>query len=60
MPFVSKSQQRYFLANREKLEKQGVNVSEWQKATGDRPLPERLGKTSKQKASDKLKRAMRS
>lgn len=60
MPFKSLAQQRYFLANKEKLEAQGVNVSEWQKATGDKRLPERLGKTKKQKDSEKLKRALKS
>lgn len=58
MPYVSKAQRRYFHANKEKLEKEGVNVSEWDKATGDKPLPERLGKTKGEKAKDKLKRGM--
>jgi len=59
MPFKSKAQQRYFLANREKLEKQGVNVGEWIKATNNKRLPERIGKTKQQKSEYKLKRAMR-
>jgi hypothetical protein len=40
MPFVSKAQQRYFEANKGKLEKQGVNVKEWEKATDYSKLPE--------------------
>lgn len=57
MPFVSKAQQRYFNANRGKLEAQGVDVEEWNKAT-TKPLPERLGKTKEQKSKDKLVRGM--
>lgn len=33
MPFVSEAQRRYFMANRKKLERQGVNVDEWQRAS---------------------------
>ena len=33
MPFKSLKQERYFNANRSKLEKQGVNVDEWNKAS---------------------------
>ena len=60
MPFKSRAQQRYFLAHRKELEKQGVSVDEWQRETGDKRLPERLGKTRDQKSKDKLKRAMKS
>lgn len=56
MSFKSRAQQRYFLANKAKLEKQGVDVNEWQKATGDRRLPERIGK--RKDSSDTLKRIM--
>jgi len=31
--YASKRQQRYFNANRKKLEAQGVNVDEWNQAT---------------------------
>ena len=55
MPYKSLAQQRYFHANREKLEKQGVNIKEWET---NEPLPERIGKTKFQKAKDKLKRGM--
>jgi hypothetical protein len=58
MPFVSKAQQRYFMANRTKLESQGVNVSEWERATKGKSLPERKGKTKAQVAKAKLKRGM--
>lgn len=58
MPYVSKAQSRYFHANRSKLEAQGVNVSEWDKSTGNKALPERIGKTKEQKAKAKLIRGM--
>lgn len=41
MPYVSKKQERYFNANRKKLEEKGVNVSEWNKASKGKKLPER-------------------
>ena len=31
MPYKSKAQMRYFHANRKKLERQGVDVDEWDK-----------------------------
>lgn len=39
MPFKSKAQEKYFFANRSKLEKQGVNVKEWVKASEGKVLP---------------------
>ena len=33
MPYKSQAQEKYFNANKKKLEKQGVNVSEWNKAS---------------------------
>jgi hypothetical protein len=56
--FKSKAQQRYFEANRAKLESQGVNVSEWEKSSKGKSLPERIGKTKEQKAKSKLSRGM--
>jgi hypothetical protein len=41
MPYVSKAQQGYFNANRGKLEKQGVNVDEWNSASKGKKLPEK-------------------
>lgn len=40
MPFVSKAQEGYFNANRAKLEKQGVDVDEWNAASKGLKLPE--------------------
>lgn len=58
MPYRSLAQQRYFHAHKAELERQGVNVGEWDEATGDRRLPERLGKTRQEKSKDRLKVAM--
>lgn len=46
MPFASKAQARYFNANRGRLEGQGVDVDEWNKATDFNSLPERAGMKS--------------
>lgn len=39
MPFKSIKQERFFNANRRKLEKQGVNVDEWNEASKGKKLP---------------------
>jgi hypothetical protein len=51
MPFKSEAQRRYFEANKSKLEKQGVNVQEWEQASKGMKLPERATR----KASPKKK-----
>ena len=43
MPYKSKAQEAFFNANRDKLEKQGVNVDEWNKASKGMTLPEKVG-----------------
>jgi hypothetical protein len=43
MPFKSDAQRKYFNANRDKLEAQGVNVDEWNSASTGKVLPERIG-----------------
>lgn len=58
MPYVSKAQRAYFHANKGKLEKQGVNVAEWDKSTGNRALPQRITPSKDQKAKSKLRRGM--
>jgi hypothetical protein len=52
MPFKSEAQRRYFEANKSKLEKQGVNVEEWEQASKGMKLPERSSRkmTKKKKA----------
>ena len=43
MPYKSLAQERYFNANRAKLESQGVSVDEWNQASKGMSLPKRLG-----------------
>lgn len=50
MPFKSEAQRRYFEANKEKLEKQGVNVKEWEESSKGLKLPERTAKTKAEKS----------
>jgi hypothetical protein len=48
MPFKSEAQRAYFNANREKLEAEGVDVSEWNAASKGMKLPKRAkGKDKK-------------
>lgn len=39
MPFKSLKQERYFNANKGKLESQGVDVNEWNQASKGKKLP---------------------
>ena len=39
MPYKSLKQERYFNANKKKLEKQGVDVEEWNNKSKGRKLP---------------------
>lgn len=39
MPYKSDAQRKYFNANRAKLEKQGVDVDEWNSASKGMKLP---------------------
>jgi hypothetical protein len=41
MPYASKAQERYFNVNRSKMERAGVNVDEWNKASRGKKLPAR-------------------
>jgi hypothetical protein len=48
MPFKSRAQQAYFNANRAKLEREGVDVDEWNAASKGMKLPKRAkGKDKK-------------
>lgn len=42
MPYKSMAQERYFNANRGKLERQGVDVAEWNAASKGKKLPAKL------------------
>lgn len=44
MPFKSEAQRRYFEANKTKLEKQGLDVKEWEQSSKGLKLPERVPK----------------
>jgi len=45
MPFKSEAQRRYFEANKAKLEKQGVDVKEWEQSSKGLKLPEQAPKS---------------
>ena len=44
MPFKSQAQEKFFFANKKKLEAQGVDVDEWAKASKGMKLPPRVPK----------------
>ena len=44
MPFKSKAQAAYFNIHKSELEKQGVDVNEWNKASKGLKLPEKITK----------------
>ena len=57
MPYKSIAQARYFNANKEKLEKQGVNVNEWNKSTKNyHDLPLHAPNAKKKKSIANIKR----
>jgi hypothetical protein len=58
MPFKSKAQEAYFFANKDRLEKQGVDVDEWANASKGMSLPSRVGKPKKVKGAPKPKKPM--
>jgi len=41
MPYKSKAQAAYFNIHKKQLEKQGVNVGEWNKASKGKKMPKR-------------------
>jgi hypothetical protein len=43
MPYVSRAQQNFFHANKDKLESQGVDVHEWDEASKGKKLPAKVG-----------------
>ena len=44
MPYKSEAQRKYFNANREKLEAEGVDVDEWNESSKGKKLPEKAEK----------------
>lgn len=47
MPYASQAQEKFFNANRGKLERQGVNVDEWNRASKGKKLPKKAVKHSR-------------
>ena len=55
--YESQAQRGFFHAHKEELEKQGVDVAEWDKASEGKKLPERVGeKPSREKAAAAARR----
>jgi hypothetical protein len=49
MPYKSDAQRRFFNVNRDKMEKHGVDVDEWNRSSKGKDLPERAKGTQKPK-----------
>jgi hypothetical protein len=49
MPYKSQAQEAYFNIHRKELEKQGVNVEEWNKASKGKKLPKKITKLDSMK-----------
>ena len=49
MPFKSKAQAAYFNIHKSELEKQGVNVDEWNKESKGKKLPNKVSKLKSMK-----------
>lgn len=47
MPFKSQAQAGFFHTHKAELEKQGINVSEWDAATKGKHLPKKLHEMNK-------------
>ncbi len=46
MPYKSEAQKKFFHANKKKLEKQGVDVEEWDKESKGLKLPKKVKKNN--------------
>jgi len=47
MPYKSDAQRKFFHAHRKELERQGVNVAEWDDASRGKKLPKKKKKNKK-------------
>lgn len=47
MPYKSEKQRKFFNANKKKLEKEGVDVNEWNESSKGKKLPEKTKKKKK-------------
>jgi hypothetical protein len=59
MPYVSDKQRKYFNANKKMLEKQGVDVNEWNKKSKGLNLPEKAPSSMNEKKKKSLKSMMK-
>ena len=55
MPYRSQAQEGYFHTHKAQLERQGVNVGEWDRATKGKHLPKRVKKKKTIVVNNKLK-----
>ena len=53
VPYKSQAQRGYFHANKNKLQRQGVNVDEWNQASKGLDLPERAPQQKKKHWADR-------
>jgi hypothetical protein len=60
MPYKSQAQAGYFHTHKAELEKQGVDVDEWDRATKGQHLPKKVPAHAKGGAVDVRKRGWRS
>lgn len=49
MPYKSKAQEAYFNIHKKELEKQGVNVDEWNQSSKGMKLPKKVSKLKSMK-----------
>lgn len=55
MPYKSIAQERYFNANKAKLERKGVDVDEWNAASKGKKLPAKITKSAAARIRTKAK-----
>jgi len=56
MPYKSKAQAAYFNIHRKELEKQGIDVDEWNESSRGKKLPEHAGEVRKKIVRELAKR----
>lgn len=56
MPYASEAQRKFFHANKAKLESQGVNVGEWDRASAGKHLPAKVKPRSSKAAVKKVRK----
>lgn len=56
MPYKSEAQRRYFHANKEELEKQGVDVGQWDRESKGKKLPEKAAREKNERGDSKKRK----